>query len=170
LCQNKKAGIEAGMQDLLAKPLTASKVGDILKIYTQSGIDKSASVLVPPAIHNTTIIDRDALLSIWNSYPTFKAAFIDTRSDILSDINDFKTAYQKKDWEQFIYFTRKIRGSFLYFGASRVEEAFNHLEIYFNGLEGTTPDTTALASMYQMVVVEFDTTLKEIDRILSEIH
>jgi two-component system aerobic respiration control sensor histidine kinase ArcB len=118
--ENKKAGIEAGMQDLLAKPLTASKVGDILKIYTQSGIDKSASVLVPPAIHNTTIIDRDALLSIWNSHPSFKAVFIDTRSDILSDINDFKTAYQKKDWEQFDYLTRKIRGCFLYFGASRV--------------------------------------------------
>jgi two-component system, OmpR family, aerobic respiration control sensor histidine kinase ArcB len=163
--KTKKASIEAGMQDLLAKPLTPTNVSEMLKNYTQRGSEATEPVTAPHVIKSTTIIDHDSLLDIWKNYHNLKDVFNDTKKDTIADIDNFKTAYQQSDWKQFLYLAHKIRGGFLYFAASRAEEAFSYLEAYLNDLKGKEPDKKVLEPLYRMVMTEIDTVLKEINTI-----
>jgi len=62
---NRKACIEAGMQDLLAKPLTTKSVKEVLQNYAEPyALSQPDQPFVLPQIKNTQIIDQDALMRI----------------------------------------------------------------------------------------------------------
>jgi PAS domain S-box-containing protein len=156
--ENKKACIDAGMQDLLAKPLSHADVENILTTYTQH--EEITHAFVPFTIQHTHVIDVNALKDIW-PIDTMKTVFSDNKADILQDISDFKQAYANKDWTRFLFLTHKLRGTFVYVAAIRLEEVFSQLEDYLN--HTPTPDFKAITYMYDLVLTELDAVFKTIE-------
>ena len=159
--KNKKAGIEAGMQDLFPKPLNTKMVTDMLQNYTAQGAPITPLTFTSPTIKNKHIIDWDIFKTIWQDQASAKTVFLESKLNTFSDIEEFKLAHQDEDWKKLIFFAHKIRGAFVYFGASRLEEAFGHLEDYLNDTKD--PDPTIVTSLY-------DAALKELHAVLEAIE
>jgi len=163
---NRKACIEAGMQDLLAKPLTIKSVTEVLQNYAGPyALSQPVQPFVLAQIKNTQIIDQDALMRIWKNIESFKDGFNRTKQFTLKDISDFKQAYSKKDWKQVLFLTHKIRGGFVYLAASRVEEACSYLEEYLNEHKSKALDEKTVESMYHMILTEMDKALEVVEKL-----
>ena len=161
--KNKKAGLEAGMQELFPKPLNTKIVTDMLQNYTVQGAQSTSKAFVSPTIKNKHIIDWDIFKSIWKDKVSARAVFLESKFDTFGTIEEFKLAYKAKDWKQLVFLAHKMRGAFIYFGTSRLEEAFSYLEDYLNTRK--TPDPKTIKSLYNLVLTELDAALKEIDKL-----
>ena len=152
--KTKKAGIEAGMQDLLAKPLTPTNVTDMLRNYTPHFSQIDAAPAIPKAIKAAHVIDFEALKTWWKDKDSLREAMEQTKDSMLKDIDDFKVAFAESNWKQLLFLAHKMRGGFVYLAASRVEEACSYLEDYLNNTK--KPDGKAIKPLYQMVLTELD--------------
>ena len=161
---NRKACIEAGMQDLLAKPLTIKAVKEVLRNYSEPyALSQPEQSFILAQIKNKQVIDQDALMRIWSDTEELKDALDQTRESTLKDINDFKEAYAKQDWKELLFFTHKLRGGFVYLAASRVEEACNYLEEYLKA--NKAPDEKTVKHMYDLVLTELDKALEVVNKL-----
>jgi len=160
---NKKACIEAGMQDLFPKPLSTKIVTDMLQNYTAQGATSTPKPFAIPTIKNKQVIDWDIFNSIWSNKANASAVFLESKLTTFADIEEFKLAYKGKNWKQLVFFAHKMRGAFVYFGASRLEEAFSYLEAYLNDTK--EPDLKIIKSLYDTVLVELRSALDEIEKL-----
>jgi PAS domain S-box-containing protein len=163
---NRKACIEAGMQDLLAKPLNTRVVKEVLKNYAEPYARTHLSKpFVVPEIKNTTIIDHDILDSIWKNKEELHNTLRQTEPTTLKDISDFKRANENKDWKQVLFLAHKMRGGFVYLGASRVEEACNYLEEYLSEHKNKGVDEKIVGQMVTIVLTEVDKALEVVEKL-----
>jgi signal transduction histidine kinase/CheY-like chemotaxis protein len=161
--KNKKAGLEAGMQDLFPKPLSANIVSDMLQNYTRQGAQSAPKAVIPPTIKNKHVIDWDIFNSIWQDKASAKTVFVESKFETFGTIEEFKLAYKDKDWKQVAFLAHKMRGAFVYFGCSRLEEAFSHLEDYLNNTKA--PDPKAVKLMYNTVITELHSATNAIENL-----
>jgi PAS domain S-box-containing protein len=158
----KKSCIEAGMQDLLAKPLTPTNVSDVLRNYTQHFIQKPTTPPIPKTIKNPHVIDFEALKSLWKGKDNLREVLEQTKALTFKDIDDLKAAFANKDWKQLLFLAHKLRGGFIYVAASRVEEACSYLEEYLSST--SKPDEKSVKTLYQMLLTELDTAWQALDK------
>ena len=161
---NRKACIEAGMQDLLAKPLTIKAIKEMLTNYAETyALSQPTQPFTLAQIKNTKIIDQDVLIQIWKNIEDFKDGFNETKHYTLKDIDDFKQAYHHKDWKQLLFLTHKIRGGFVYVAANRVEEACNYLEEYLKTTK--EPDLKTIEHLYTLILRELEKALDILEKL-----
>jgi len=160
--KTKKAGIEAGMQDLLAKPLTPTNVSDMLRNYTQHFAQTEETPLIPKTIKAAHVIDFELLKTWCKDKDSLREAMEQTKGSMLKDMDDFKKAFAESNWKQLLFLTHKMRGGFVYLAASRVEEACSYLEDYLNNTKD--PDAKAIEPLYQMLLTELDAAWQELNK------
>jgi CheY-like chemotaxis protein len=161
--ENKKACLNSGMQELLPKPLVANIMIQLLNKYVacKEKISPPSKKTNKKRINSQHVIDKTLFNAITHNDPETQASFIAlTKQLLITDFIDFKQAYHEQDWEQLLFFTHKLRGSFACIAAIRLEEVFGHLEEYL--CEDNTPDIEKVQSFYDAISMEIKALQKEI--------
>jgi CheY-like chemotaxis protein len=169
--KNKKACLNAGMQNLLPKPLTIPVIVKLLNDYVVDYAIHYPYIksLSRKRIHNEQVIDKLLFDKITNNNPETEQTFIHlTKQALQTDVPELKKAHAKKDWKRMRFTVHKLRGSFACIAAMRLEKIFGHIEEYLN--EKKEPSVKEIQPLYDSALTEIERLKKEIDLQLKRIE
>jgi two-component system aerobic respiration control sensor histidine kinase ArcB len=158
---HRKACLEAGMQDLLPKPLNSKAVTDIFQQYIP-GYGVHPIKISDLKIRSPHVIDCDLLKQRMrddNSIADMLQDFKNIWDESISELNE---AYHLKDPQKLRFIIHKLRGGYIYLSAMRLDEAMAHLEDYLTN--SNQPDQQEIDVMYKVIIQELAALKKEINQ------
>jgi two-component system aerobic respiration control sensor histidine kinase ArcB len=158
---NRKACLEAGMQDLLPKPLSSKAVTDIFQQYIP-GYGAHPIKISDLKISSPHVIDYDLLKQRMRDDNSIAEMFHDFKSVWDESISELNETYHLKNPEKLRFTIHKLRGGYIYLSAMRLDEAMAHLENYLTN--NKTPDYQEIDVMYKVIIKELDSLKKEINQ------
>jgi PAS domain S-box-containing protein len=155
---NRQLCIESGMDAVLTKPVTQSKIEDVLKafvsmpcnevdfIHDAQSKDLDDSSLL--RIEGKTI-DFEYNEKLYRGKADYKALFKLVSDSFANHIIELKAAYEKQDWKALNAAAHKITGGSSYCGAMRLNNACHNLEKYlYSG------KTELISKLYNLILHE----------------
>lgn len=145
--ENKQRCIEAGMNAVLTKPLKKVQAADILKTFVPARKPLPVPELKPA---RRDLPDTDLEMFQMDQFSLFdeeqgiknsgsKAMLIELltmmKSDIPTDLEKIKIAFENKDIPQVEHLAHKIKGGAVYVGTTRLKYACQYLERYWKSGE-----------------------------------
>lgn len=166
---NKKKCIEAGMNALLIKPLTAKNCSDIVNLFIP-GQQKSE----PSSVRQNKItFDENELFDL-SSYPLLDlqqalkttgneqvlAQMLEfmVRESLPEDQNELQKSHETADWQQTQNIAHKIKGGAVYVGTIRLKMACQFIERYWKAGE-----TELLERLYQQLLTVIEQSMIAIE-------
>ncbi len=174
--ENKKRCIEAGMNAVLTKPLTAQSCMDIINAF------------LPGALHQETQSEREAylpdlphhdeLLFALSEFPLLdveegirttgnESLLAETLTLLVDDslpkdLELMKQAYAARNWDKTQQLAHKIKGGAVYVGAVRIKIACQYFERYWK-----SGQRHLLERLYEQVVAVIEESIQEINHWLG---
>lgn len=168
--ENKKRCIDAGMNAVITKPLTAKNCADIVDTFipgrkqeATSPIPSSSSALEDTSaffdIDNYPILDLNEGINTTGS-ESILAEMLDmmVNQSLPNDLALMKKAYDSSDWDKAQQIAHKIKGGAVYVGTVKIKMACQHLEHYWK-----SGQRELLDQLYQQVVTVIDKSIHEIN-------
>lgn len=139
--ENKQRCIEAGMDAVLAKPLTQVQATDIITRFIPSRRpepEKPVRLDLPDTDEEMFNLDQFALLDIEPvlQHSTDKTFLMELLSDMVEkvipeELSLMEAAFQEKDYARVAKIAHKLKGGVVYVGATRMKYACQYLERYW---------------------------------------
>ncbi|WP_131793044.1 Hpt domain-containing protein, partial [Legionella birminghamensis] len=169
--ENKKRCIDAGMNAVLTKPLTAKNCADMINAF----IPGRQKELTPSQLASSTerpplSLAEFPLLDIAEGIKTLGAEtnvadmlrFMITES-LPEDMQKLKLAHQASDWEKTQQLIHKIKGGAVYVGTTQLKMACQYFDQYWK-----SGQTEQLEPLYQQTVHAVLATTQAIEDWLNE--
>ncbi|KTD63506.1 response regulator [Legionella shakespearei] len=173
--ENKKRCIDAGMNAVLTKPLTAKSCTDMLEAfipeYHQYQSFKASSGPIEAPSKDESLFDLSSypLLDIEEGIktmgtPEVLAQMLQFMIDesLPSDIQLMKQAHDQTDWDKTQQLAHKIKGGAIYVGTTKIKMACQYLEKYWK-----SGQSELLEPLYQQIITVIDDSVQEINRWLK---
>ncbi|KTD49814.1 response regulator [Legionella quateirensis] len=175
--ENKKRCIDAGMNAVLAKPLTAVNCSDIIDAFipgkSQESADKNALIKFSELPEqNEALFDLSPfpILSVEEGIKTSgnkttleqMLAFM-VQDSLLNDMQLIKEAHANLDWDKTQQLAHKIKGGAIYVGTVQLKMSCQYLERYYK-----SGQRELLEPLYQQVLTVINQTIKEIVEYLKK--
>ena len=159
--ENKRKSIEAGMQDVLPKPLSETVVSEVLVQYVPRYAETHPTPpkAVERQVQHPSSIDLEFLEDICPDIKKRKVLFRFAKLQIEIWRQDITQEYLENDWEGLEYVVHKVRGGCISIAAMRVEEACAHLEEYLK--EHPEPDEMDVTILYDIIMKEIKALAQE---------
>lgn len=167
--ENKKRCIDAGMNAVLTKPLTAKSCADIVDAFIP-GRQLADNHLPPPT---ADLPQNETELFNLSSYPLLdieegikttgnKPMLLDMLAFMINDslpqdLELMKNAHNNNQWEKTQQIAHKIKGGAVYVGTQKMKIACQYFERYWK-----TGQTVLLEPLYEQAVVVIESTMAEI--------
>ncbi|MBL7479551.1 response regulator [Legionella bononiensis] len=175
--ENKKRCIDAGMNAVLTKPLTAVNCADIIDAFipgkSQEAADKNAFINVSelPEHHEALfdlssfpIFSEEEGIKTTGNKATLEQMLVFMVEDSLpNDLQLMKEAHDNLDWDKTQHLAHKIKGGAVYVGTVQLKMACQYLERYYK-----SGQREQLEPLYQQVLKVIDQTIKEIVKYLKK--
>jgi two-component system aerobic respiration control sensor histidine kinase ArcB len=174
--ENKKRCIDAGMNAVLTKPLTAKSCADIVDAFIP-GRQKEDLPSSTPKL-GTALPDSEAELFILDAYPLLdidegikitnsKEMLIEmlrllAEGELQSDVQLMKEAFANKDDEKVQDLAHKIKGGAVYVGTIKMKIACQYLERYWKA-----GHRELFGKLYEQTVMVIENTIREINHWLK---
>jgi two-component system aerobic respiration control sensor histidine kinase ArcB len=174
--ENKKRCIDAGMNAVLTKPLTAKSCADIVDAFIP-GRQKEDLPSSTPKL-GTALPDSEAELFILDAYPLLdidegikitnsKEMLIEmlrllAEGELQSDVQLMKEAFANKDDEKVQDLAHKIKGGAVYVGTIKMKIACQYLERYCKA-----GHRELFGKLYEQTVMVIENTIREINHWLK---
>lgn len=166
--ENKQQCIEAGMDAVLAKPMSKETATDILtafipKHHTKSASPNASEKQADSAMDElfqlpSKVIDLELGAKLVNGDKNNAQDMIKLLLTSLSQgFPELQKAYEQRDWKTIRNITHKLHGGACYCGTPRFKSACNHLENYLK-----TGKTELRDALYQQLLQEIDAVTKAI--------
>lgn len=175
--ENKQRCIEAGMNAVLTKPLTAKSCADIVDAFIPGRQLSDAALYRSPL--GVDLPEREEDLFNLSPYPTLDIeAGINTTGDevmlaemlrilveveLPSDLEKMKTAFTEKNWDKTQDLAHKIKGGAVYVGTIKMKMACQHLERYWKA-----GHRDLFEKLYEQTVVVIEETMQKVDGWLNK--
>lgn len=175
--ENKKRCIDAGMNAILSKPLTAKSCADIVDAFIPSRkkADNSGATLsfgadLPESeddLFNLTAFPtldiEDGIKTIGNEETLTEMLRFMVEEALPQDLVLMKNAYDEKDWDKTQQLAHKIKGGAVYVGTIKIKMACEYLERYW-----MTGQRDLLERLYQQAIAVIDEGTQEIKNWLEK--
>ena len=169
--ENKKRCIDAGINAVLTKPLTAINCADIIDAFIPRKNQESADRNILK--NNSELPDQNEALFDLSSFPVLNEeegikttgnkttleqmlAFM-VQDTLPKDIQLMKEAHANLDWDKTQQLAHKIKGGAVYVGTVQLKMACQYLERYYKSRQ-----REQLEPLYQQVLKVIERTFKEI--------
>ncbi|WP_298624433.1 response regulator [uncultured Legionella sp.] len=175
--ENKKRCIDAGMNAVITKPLTAVNCTDILEAFIPG--KSKESVRQNTLITTTELPEQTEALFDLSTYPILNeeegiktTGNKTTLQQMLSlmiqdtlpkDVQLMKEAHNHLDWDKTQQLAHKIKGGAVYIGTVQLKMACQYLERYYK-----SGQRDQLEPLYQQALIVIDQTFKEIEDYLKK--
>lgn len=173
--ENTQRCIEAGMNAVLTKPLTATRCTDILeafipgyhqhhntnntshKPYSRSELPQHEESLFDLTPY--PVLDTEEGLKATGTLETLtQMLHFMVQDSLLPDVHLMKEAHEAGDWDKIQHLAHKIKGGAVYVGTVKIKMACQYLERYWK-----TGQREALESLYQQILTVVDESVQEIN-------
>ena len=175
--ENKKRCIDAGMNAVLTKPLTAKSCADIVDAFIPGRqLPQSDTAPFSPG---TDLPDNEEDLFILSPYPlldieegtktTGDEAMLAEMLRLLvvgelqSDLGKMKTSFFEENWDKTQELAHKIKGGAVYVGTIKMKMACQYLERYRKA-----GHTDLFEKLFLQAVAVIEETIQEVNAWLSE--
>jgi two-component system aerobic respiration control sensor histidine kinase ArcB len=174
--ENKKRCIDAGMNAVLIKPLTAKSCADIVDAFIP-GRQKDAALASIPKL-GIDLPDTEAELFHLDAYPLLdvdagikatnsKEMLIEmlkllAEGELQSDVLLLKEAFAQNNEEKIQDLAHKIKGGAVYVGTIRMKMACQYLERYWKA-----GHRASFGKLYEQTIAVIEDTLREINQWLN---
>jgi two-component system aerobic respiration control sensor histidine kinase ArcB len=175
--ENKKRCIDAGMNAVLIKPLTAKSCADIVDAFIPFRQKDAASVATPKL--GIDLPDTEAELFYLDTYPFLdvdagikttnsKEMLIEmlkllAEGELQSDVLLLKEAFAQNNEEKVQNLAHKIKGGAVYVGTIRMKMACQYLERYWKA-----GHRELFGKLYEQTISVIEDTIKEINQWLIQ--
>jgi len=140
--ENKQRCIEAGMDEILNKPLTQTHAINILKKFIparQVALSKSLAIKQELPDHDDelfhleqfAILDTEQALKNCGNLTMLVQLLILVVKDVPVNLEDMKKAYKNQNYSLVEHIAHKIKGSAVYVGTTRMKYACQYVERYW---------------------------------------
>ena len=174
--ENKQRCIEAGMNAVLIKPLTAKSCTDILNAFipgyqSQRSIPEKVSYFSELPEHNDSlfqlsefpVLDIEAgIKTTSNESMLSEMLTVMVNESLPQDLELIKKAHSTLDWDKTQQIAHKIKGGAIYVGTIKIKMACQYLERYWK-----SGQRDLLERLYQQTIEVIDESIHEINRWLS---
>ncbi len=145
--ENKQRSIEAGMDAVLAKPLTAAKISEILKqfITPKSITSPKDNAAIRQDLPNDDdelfqleqfeLLDKEQALKNCGNMSLLTQLLTLMSQDVPNNLEKMKEAYENQDYPLVEKIAHYIKGSAVYVGTTRMKYACQYVERYWKSGE-----------------------------------
>lgn len=174
--ENKKRCIDAGMNAVLTKPLTAVNCTDVINAFIPGKSQGSANKNVSPRV--AELPDQKEQLFDLSSFPVLSeeegiktTGNKSTLAEMLAfmiqdalpkDLELMKEAHANSDWDKTQQLAHKIKGGAVYVGTVQIKMACQYLERYYK-----LGQCELLEPLYQQAQAVIEQSIKEITEYLK---
>ncbi|KTD16951.1 response regulator [Legionella jordanis] len=174
--ENKKRCIDAGMNAVITKPLTAKYCTDIVDSFIPGR--KQEELKQEPAFQSSVSEENSTLFNL-KDFPILdiekgidttgsESMLVEMLSIMITeslpnDLESLKKAHEADDWYTVQRIAHKIKGGAVYVGTVKIKMACQYLEGYWK-----TGQRDLLLPLYQQAVTVISESLQEIKRWLNE--
>ena len=174
--ENKKRCIEAGMNAVLTKPLTAKNCTDIVEAFIpgrhkenqpENPLYRSELPLQEADLFNLsdfkTLDIEEGVRTTGNDALLAEMLTFMIAESLPADVNQMKAAHDALNWDKTQKLAHKIKGGAVYVGTIRLKMACQYLERYWK-----TAQHDLLEKLYQQVLTVIDESVQDIKHWLSD--
>jgi PAS domain S-box-containing protein len=174
--ENKQRCIEAGMNAVLTKPLTAKSCTDILDAFipghnTQQSTPAKASYSSELPEHNESLFHlsefpvldvEEGIKTTGNQTMLAEMLTFMINESLPQDLELIKEAHAAHDWNKTQQVAHKIKGGAVYVGTIKIKIACQYLERYWK-----SGQRDLLERLYQQTIVVIEESIQEINHWLN---
>lgn len=174
--ENKQRCIEAGMNAVLTKPLTAQSCTDIIDAFIPGYRQQNNTA--KEIAHRSELPQHDESLLDLTSYPVLDieegikaTGTIEVLAQMLQfmvhdslipDVQLMKQAHDTLDWDKTQQIAHKIKGGAVYVGTIKIKMACQYLERYWK-----SGQRELMEALYQQTLKVIDESIQDINRWLQ---
>ncbi|MCE3045436.1 response regulator [Legionella sp. 16cNR16C] len=169
--ENKKRCIDAGMNAVLTKPLTAKNCADMVNAFIpgrQKDLPPQSACTseegLPPSLTEFPLLDiAEGMKTLGDEASVAEMLRFMIKESLPEDLQKLTLAHQANDWEKTEQLIHKIKGGAVYVGTIQLKMACQYFDQYWKSGE-----TEQLESLFQQAVTVAVATTQAIEDWLKE--